>query len=87
MADNSLLTAMIPDSVPVNLIDDGVLWIINKAVFHPRGYALAYDPATKELTLMGDGSESWLFGDSDLEDQKFAALNTLLKKATESNKN
>jgi hypothetical protein len=33
---------------PVRLRDDGLLWYINRCVFHPRGYALALD---------GDGSD------------------------------
>lgn len=69
-------------SVPVDLRDDGVLWMINKAVFHPRGFALAVDVNSGALTLMGDGSEPWTYR-HDMEDQLFAAFNALLDRARE----
>lgn len=46
---------------PVSLTEDSLLWLINRQVFHPRGYALAYDDATKEFVLLGDGEEPWTF--------------------------
>jgi len=50
------------------LRDTGLLWLINRVVFHPRGYALAlhYDDLGEEPTgwgLMGDGTEPWSMGD------------------------
>jgi hypothetical protein len=47
--------------VPVDLEKDSLLWLINRVVFHPRGYALTYDPETGEFTLLGDGTEPWVF--------------------------
>lgn len=49
----------------VNLVDSGLLWLINKVVFHPRGYMLGAanpdDPGGPFL-LMGDGSQPVVFG-------------------------
>ena len=63
--------------IPVDLRADGVLWMINRCVFHPRGFALAIDDAGA-LTLMGNGSEPWQYGDKELEDEKLKAFNLLL---------
>jgi hypothetical protein len=46
----------------VHLQKDGLLWLINRTVFHPRGYALGYDPETAAFLLLGDGREPWVFG-------------------------
>jgi hypothetical protein len=48
--------------IPVDLQGDGLLWLINRTVFHPRGYALGYDTNTGAFVLLGDGSEPWTFG-------------------------
>ena len=55
------------------LRDTGLLWLINRVVFHPRGYALALhyadpDPGPTGGTatgwsLLGDGTEPWTMGD------------------------
>jgi len=57
----------------------GLLWLINRVVFHPRGWALALHfadggegGAYKDCTgwsLMGDGTEPWSMGDPSPEDQ------------------
>ncbi|MGH3549440.1 MAG: hypothetical protein ACRDQU_15305 [Pseudonocardiaceae bacterium] len=47
---------------PVDIQGDGLLWLINRSVFHPRGYALAYDPESRGFYLLGDGMEPWVFG-------------------------
>lgn len=42
----------------------GLLWLINRAVFHPRGYALGFvmDADTPiGWTISGDGSEPWQY--------------------------
>lgn len=48
------------------LRSDGMLWLINATVFHPRGYALAFHfdslGQATGWSLMGDGTESWQFG-------------------------
>lgn len=47
--------------VPVDLRADGLLWLINRCVFHPRGYALGMDKDTGDFVLLGDGSEPFTF--------------------------
>ena len=46
--------------------DEGLLWLINRVVFHPRGYALAFhfndDGEAIGWSIMGDSSEPWSFG-------------------------
>ncbi len=51
--------ADMPAMKPVDLHGSGLLWLINRQVFHPRGYALAVDPDSKACYLMGDGSKPW----------------------------
>lgn len=59
------------------LRDSGLLWLINRVVFHPRGYALALHftdvvPSGGTATgwaLYGDGSEPWSMGDPPPEMQ------------------
>lgn len=48
-------------SRPVSLIDDSLLWLVNRTVFHPRGYALGFDVETRCFSLLGDGTEPWVF--------------------------
>lgn len=51
---------------------DGLLFLVNLAVLHPRGYALAMvvnangDP--EGLSIVGDGSEPWSFGSDGLDE-------------------
>lgn len=45
----------------VDLQADSLLWLINRQVFHPRGYALAMDTDTQEFQLLGDGTEPFVF--------------------------
>lgn len=53
------------------LRDVGFLWLINRVVFHPRGYALALhfsesDTNRRNCTgwsLLGDGTEPWSMAD------------------------
>jgi hypothetical protein len=66
--------------------DEGLLWLINTSVFHPRGYALAfvYDDEDTEFKnpigwqLVGDGSEPWVMLDHQ-GDEQFIRVNNLLK--------
>lgn len=69
------------------LSEYGVLWLVNRVVFHPRGFALSLvyeDGATEPRgwTIEGNGSEVWSFGGFD-EDEKFAAVEGLLAQASE----
>lgn len=57
------------------LRESGLLWLINRVVFHPRGYALGlvqHDGDVVGWHLLGDGSEVWSF-DGD-EGTTFAAV-------------
>lgn len=45
------------------LSDTGVLWMINRTLFHPRGYALGL--TEDGWVLLGDGSEVWSFSPED----------------------
>lgn len=61
------------------LSSSGLLWLINRTVFHPRGFALALVKRNGEVVgwdLLGDGSEVWQFKDS--EDAKFEAAQATL---------
>lgn len=40
---------------------DGIFWLINRLVFCPRGYALAYDETTHEFFIYGDGEQPMAF--------------------------
>lgn len=75
------------------LRDKGLLWLINRVVFHPRGYAIGVDyrvtldPATGEKQtvgepigwlLLGDGSEVWTMGDDPPEDTYLARVESFL---------
>lgn len=65
-----------------DLRESGLLWLINRVVLHPRGYALALhypDGVQSEIgptgwSLMGDGSEPWTMGDpSEADRAKYGA--------------
>lgn len=60
----------------------GLLWLINRVVCHPRGYALAMcfndDGNCIGWTLLGDGSEPWFFTPGEEEDQRFALVKELM---------
>jgi hypothetical protein len=57
-----------------DLKTSGLLWLINAAVLHPRGYALALvylngaegDPVGWQL--LGDGSQAWVFLNDDSQE-------------------
>lgn len=64
----------------------GVLWAINRTLFHPRGYAMALDFETPEAlgepqgwTLLGDGSEQYEYLNKITNDQ-FTAFEALLRR-------
>lgn len=66
------------------LRDVGLLWLINRVVLHPRGYALGLtiDAATGEALgwwLFGDGTEPWNYPEGD-EPEQFAAVEALLSR-------
>jgi hypothetical protein len=60
----------------------GLLWLINRVVFHPRGYALGLVVQGDRAIgwqLLGDGSEPWTFGGD--EGESFAAAQRTLNAA------
>ncbi len=65
-----------------DLRSTGMLWLINRVVFHPHGWALALvykDAQVVGWTLQGDGREVWRFeGD---EDDLFAKAQAMLAPA------
>lgn len=71
------------NKVNVDLIEDGLLWLINTTVFHPRGFALGYTPETGEFELWGNGDEPWEFGGFDLN-AKFNAAEAAFAKVRKS---
>jgi hypothetical protein len=48
-----------------NFRSTGLLWLVNRAVFHPRGFALAmhFDDAghCTGWSVLGDGHEPWRY--------------------------
>ncbi len=64
------------------LRETGLLWLINRVVLHPRGFALALhfddDGNATGWSLVGDGSEPWAFP-HELEDELFQKVSELLK--------
>ncbi len=65
--------------------ETGVLWMINRVLFHPRGYALAFEYAEGETeprgwNVQGDGSEPWSFPE-EMELGKFLQFEQLLTQA------
>lgn len=63
--------------MPFDWHEDGVLWLINRVVFHPRGYALTRQRgADPEWTIQGDGTDVWTFTNDD-DDKLFVAVEAL----------
>ena len=55
----------------------GLLWFINRSLFHPLGYALALAPDGK-FQMWGNGDEPWHFELPDgEEDEAFRAVKKL----------
>lgn len=73
-----------PAGAPVKLREDGLLWLVNKAVLHPRGFALGV-AEDGGLWLLGDGSEPWRMGDVVPEDDLFAKVEAMFDRARETN--
>jgi len=73
------------------LREHGLLWLINRTVFHPRGYALGLsypEDASREdieahrvqpvgFTILGDGTEPWNYDNEMHEDAPFEAAEAL----------
>lgn len=63
--------------------DSGLLWAINRYVFHPRGHAIAFaisdDGKVDGWLLMGDGTEVWAF-DEETDDAGFERFKAFIGK-------
>jgi YD repeat-containing protein len=71
-----------------SLSSKGVLWAINRQVFHPRGFALAltYDGEDNIVgwEILGNGQEPWNYEDGK-ETDKHREFEKLLAKAARDN--
>ena len=70
--------------VSVDILEDGLLYMINATIFHPRGFALA--KSDDKLVLLGDGSEAWVFQDGPHIQGRKADFEALLDRAKETNR-
>jgi hypothetical protein len=72
-----------PDVRPWSeLRDSGLLWLINKTTFHPRGWAftvVTHDGETAGWYLKGDGREVWQM--TGPEDDEFSRAEATLRPA------
>lgn len=89
-AGTNIAVEMIPDDdingddpKEIKLRDSGLLWLVNKALLHPRGYALGVaveHRSDHRLFLYGDGSEPWTFQlPEEEENDLFAKVQDLLR--------
>lgn len=74
------------DGIPLeHLRSSGMLWLINRVVFHPRGFALALhvdeDGQVTGWSISGDGTEPWNFTEID-DDAGYAAATAFLHRRT-----
>lgn len=72
------------------LSESGLLWLINRTVFHPQGYALGIRIDSEENAvgweLLGDGSEPFVYGgDGSDEVEQLQAARETLRRAAENN--
>lgn len=54
--------AELPKGVRMTFADfraKGLLWLVNKALFHPRGFAMDIDDDSNTCGIQGDGNEPW----------------------------
>lgn len=78
MADLPNEQAVGPEFRPRPLDDlqaSGLLWLINRTVFHPRGFSLGIAYSEGEVAgwvLQGDGRDPYRFGD-DIDEQDLLA--------------
>lgn len=62
---------------------NGLLWLVNTAVFHPRGLAISFvfddDEKVIGWRVQGDGTEPWYFEKSEAIDASFLAAQEFLE--------
>lgn len=58
-----------------DLRTNGLLWLVNASVFHPRGFALAFvyddDGNCIGWEMLGDGGEPWGFAEACAVHERF----------------
>lgn len=66
---------------------EGILWLLNTSVMHPRGFALVFhydgtdpEPQTEPTgwSIIGDGTEPWVMQDGPDNNARFEAFEALL---------
>lgn len=64
------------------LSSSGLLWLINRQVFHPRGIALALEveAANPRWRLRGNGTEPWSF-ETEIDNDYFARATATMRAA------
>lgn len=65
-----------------DLLDTGVLWLVNTAALHPRGLALAIDLNSDRFPfrlMATDGAEPVLFADEGVVNQRFSDFEEIVK--------
>lgn len=69
----------------VDIRTDGILWMLNRTVFHPRGFALGINEDRTGLFLTGDGLEPWRYDESmdTIENGLFNAFEAMLERRRE----
>ena len=68
----------------VDLINDGLLWLINVTVFHPRGFALAVNRRGEHehwFSLQGRGVEPFVMPGDEIDDLRFSQVEALFGRA------
>jgi hypothetical protein len=72
-----------PAKIAVDLSGDGLLWLINRVVFHPRGFALAYSKTDGSCQLWGNGDEPWKYQLGEGEESRlFLASQAVMARVT-----
>jgi hypothetical protein len=82
MTDPIDTTSSVPTRPLRELMDSGMLWLINRSTFHPRGFSLVLetDDNTGDVIgwkLLGNGQELWSFQHHNDEEKFFKAEATL----------
>lgn len=82
-AQNFINTGSSVSSRPLkDLMDSGMLWLINRTTFHPRGYALVLETdkfgEVASWKIIGNGKEVWSFQQGN-DDEGFAKAEATLE--------
>lgn len=74
------------DAQIVDIRADGILWMINRVIFHPRGFTLGYDEDNRIFILQGNGKEVWTYADilHEIEQNLFDKFEEMLTRQRKS---